>query len=59
MADLIHGMPPELWEILSESKISKEEDSAKLRAYFSAPPILDGSKKTIVFSTPSTLGGLF
>ena len=56
MADLIHGMPSELWDILNESKIYKEEDTAKLRAHFSAPPLLDGTKKTIVFSTPSRTG---
>lgn len=54
-----YNMPEDLWEMLSSSNMSKEQDTQKLRDYFSAPHNLDQSKKTIIFSTPSTLGGLF
>jgi glycosyltransferase involved in cell wall biosynthesis len=57
--DLIHAMPPDLWDILVNSKMEKDEDTRKLREYFSAPTTIDPTKKTIVFSTPSRTGTSF
>lgn len=58
MSEMIHNMPEDLWGILSTSNMEKDEDTAKLRNYFMAPQIIDPTKKTIVFSTPLTRGGL-
>jgi len=56
--DYVHNIPIDIWETIKDSKMEKDEDTAKLRNYFSAPHMIDPTKKTIIFSTPSTLGGL-
>jgi hypothetical protein len=55
---MVHNMTESLWDILYNSKMETEADTAKLRNYFMAPQVIDPTKKTIVFSTPLTSGGL-
>jgi len=59
MPELIHGMLPEIWEMLASSQIYKEEQTATLRGAFAAPLSIDPTKKTIILSTPSRTGTSF
>jgi hypothetical protein len=43
-------------ELLEKSQFKNHEEREELKKYFSQPPDLDVSKKTIVFSTPSETG---
>ena len=49
--------PENIRDILNKHDMT-EEHTAVLRNYFMNPSIFDMQKKTIIFSTPSTLGGL-
>lgn len=56
---MVYGMPESLWNILKDSKMYTEEDTKRLRDWFSGPSSIDGAKKTIIFSTPSRTGTSF
>ena len=54
--DYIHNVPTDIWNTIKDSDMKNDEDTAKLRNYFSAPHMIDPTKKTIVMSTPSRTG---
>ena len=43
-------------ELLEKAQYKNHEEREELKTYFTQPPDMDMTKKTIVFSTPSETG---